>query len=120
MFNVNGYDITLSKGDTGVIRITTTTTYTFAAEDRAVFTLKDGTGAIVKEVVAELTEENGVFTVEFFNGDTDQLAAGSYNWDVRYVIHPYYDESGKIINGDQVITPRQPMGLTLLNVVGEV
>lgn len=118
MFNVNGYDITLSKGDTGAILITTTTTYTFDENDRAVFTLKDGSGAIVKEVIAGLT--NGAFTVEFYNQDTDTLASGNYSWDVRYVIHPYYDDAGRIINGDQVITPRQPMSLTLLNVVGEV
>ena len=118
MFIVNGYDITLSKGDTGAILITTATEYTFDNDDRAVFTLKDGTGAIVKEVIAELT--SGSFTVEFYNQDTDTLASGNYSWDVRYVIHPYYDDSGRIINGDQVITPNQPMGMNLLTVVGEI
>jgi hypothetical protein len=39
---------------------------------------------------------------------------------VRYIIHPYYDDSGNIVDGDQVITPRQPMELQLLQVVGEV
>ena len=51
---------------------------------------------------------------------TDSLAAGTYQWDVRYVIHPYYDDDGNIVNGDQVITPHQPMEMQLLNVVGEV
>ncbi len=122
MFNVNttNYSISMSKGDTGTIQINTVTEYTFAAEDRAVFTVKNSSGEIVKEVISELTENGGTFTVSFLNDDTDHLATGAYSWDVRYVLHPYYDSAGKIVNGDQVITPMLPMTLNLLNVVGEV
>lgn len=122
MFNVNttNYSISMSKGDTGTIQINTVTEYTFAAEDRAVFTVKNSSGEIVKEVISELTENGGTFTVSFLNDDTDHLATGAYSWDIRYVLHPYYDSAGKIVNGDQVITPMLPMTLNLLNVVGEV
>ena len=105
------------------------------------------------------------------NADTDQFAAGGYQWDVRYVINPYYADDppagtwpdyGDLtfpvakgakcmhggtyytaaqaiatseewtpehwnfadfripVDGDQVITPKTPMGATLLNVVGEI
>ena len=70
-----------------------------------------------------LTDEtlgNGAFQVDFHNPDTDALATGVYNWDVRYILGPYYDESGRIINGDQVITPQRPNSMELLAVVGEV
>lgn len=119
MFNVDGYVITLSRGDTGAIKFTADTTYTFESVDRALFSVKNALGEVVKQAAFAL-DENKAFVVSFFNADTDNLAAGSYLWDVRYIIHPYYDDAGNIIDGDQVITPRQPMELQLLQVVGEV
>lgn len=119
MFNVADYTITLSRGDTGAIKIIADTEYTFAAEDRALFSIKNAVGEVVKESAFAL-DENNAFVVTFFNADTDSLAPGTFNWDVRYIIHPYYDAQGRIVDGDQVITPRQPMQLQLLNVVGEV
>lgn len=119
LFDVNGYTITLSRGDTGAIKLTADTTYDFETDDRALFSIKNALGEIVKQQAFEL-DENKSFTVSFFNSDTDNLSAGFYSWDVRYIIHPYYDTSGKIVDGDQVITPRQPMELQLLQVVGEV
>lgn len=119
MFSVTGYSISLSRGDTGAIKLTANTDYTFTSDDRALFSVKNAVGETVKEVVSAL-DENNAFTVTFFNSDTDSLAAGAYTWDVRYIIHPYYDSDGNIVNGDQVITPIQPMSLQLLQVVGEV
>ena len=119
MFGVEGYTITLSRGDTGAIKFTASTDHTFDADDRALFSIKNALGEIVKQQAFEL-DENKSFTVSFYNSDTDNLSAGSYSWDVRYIIHPYYDSAGKIVDGDQVITPRQPMEMQLLQVVGEV
>ena len=118
MFNVDGFSIALSRGDTGAIKITARTTYTFAAADRALFSIKNALGNVVKESAFAL--DNKAFIVTFFNADTDNLPPGVYSWDVRYIINPYYDSAGKIIDGDQVITPKQPMELQLLQVVGEV
>jgi len=119
MFNVNEFTITLSRGDTGALKITASTDYTFAAEDRALFSIKNAIGEIVKQSAFAL-DANKSFIVTFFNADTDDLNPGAYSWDVRYIINPYYDDSGNIIDGDQVITPKQPMELQLLQVVGEV
>ena len=121
MFSINDNNITLSVGDTASFTVTATG-YTFDTDDRALFTVKGPTGAIIFERVYELDSElgNGVFLVEFSNSDTDSLPTGNYSWDVRYVIGPYYNSAGKIIDGDQVITPSLAMNLTLLPVVGEV
>lgn len=119
MFGVNGFTITLSRGDTGAVKFTADTDYTFDSKDRALFSIKNAIGEVVKLVASELDETKS-FTVTFYNSDTDNLAAGSYSWDVRYIINPYYDDDGNIVDGDQVITPRQPMELQLLQVVGEV
>ena len=123
MFSVDGYNIQLSRGDTGGIVISATATlngspFTFGEDDRALFSIKNGQGEVVKEKVASMT--NNAFTVYFLNADTDSLSPGNYSWDVRYIIHPYYDASGRIIDGNQVITPKEPMNMNLLTVVGDV
>ena len=123
MFNVEGYTITLSRGDTGALRITATATldgqpFTFGENDRALFSIKNGQGEIVKEKVAAM--ENNSFVVYFLNADTESLSPSNYQWDVRYVIHPYYDSEGRIIDGDQVITPKTPQTMTILTVVGDI
>ena len=119
MFNVEGYVIALSRGDTGAIKFIADTDYTFTSADRALFSIKNAIGEIVKQAAFELDSDKA-FVVSFYNHDTDNLAAGTYSWDVRYVINPYYDDDGNIIDGDQVITPRQPMEMQLLQVVGEI
>lgn len=123
MYNVEEYTITLSRGDTGALKVNATATlegepYTFDQDDRALFSIKNANGEIIMQKVCEMT--NNAFTVYFLNADTDSLAPGSYSWDVRYVIHPYYDSTGKMVDGDQVITPRNPMSMNLLTVVGDI
>ena len=123
MYSVEGYQINLSRGDTGALKVSAKATlngepFTFGEDDRALFSIKNGQGEVIKEKIAEMT--NNEFTVYFFNSDTDTLAPGSYLWDVRYVINPYYDDNGRIVNGDQIITPKQPMNLQIISVVGDV
>lgn len=129
MFRVSedGSTIELSRGDTGAIRFRvqasfydTGEAYTFGVRDRAIFTIKNGAGEIIKETYHSLTDNE--FVVNFANADTDTIPAGEYTWDVRYVINPYYDESvpPRIVNGDQVITPEAPQRVQLLSVVGDV
>lgn len=124
MFYVDGTTINLSRGDTGSVTIGTDG-YDFDAEDRALFTLKNSLGELIMENQYEL--ENGQFTIQFRNADTDSLPVGMYSWDVRFILNPLYDSerrtlSGqpKIIDGDQVITPDAPMSLNILGTIGEV
>ena len=119
MFSVNTAtgEIKLSRGDTGSV-VFQATGYTFASEDRALFTMKSADGTVVKQAAYEI--EDGAFTVDFLNAETDYLAPGSYSYDVRYVISPYYDGEGKIVDGDQVITPKSPRTVTLLATVGQI
>lgn len=128
MFNVDGMNITLSVGDTGSVKFATSG-YTFTANDAILFTVKDASNGIVFEKVftnktgisnVDPIESDGTFTVYFHNDDTDSRSAGSYTWDVRFVLGAYFNEAGKLTDGDQVITPVEPQVLTLLPVVGNV
>lgn len=96
MFKVEGTKITLSRGDTGALtmkanakRKDTGEPYTFGERDRALFTIKGG-NRIVKQISCPIV--NNRFPVVFMNADTENFAAGGYNWDVRYVINPYYED----------------------------
>lgn len=117
------YTITLPRGDTGSFTVSESSGHVFTEDDRAVFTVRDNGGAAVIERYYALDDVelgNGKFLVSFINADTDELPVGTYTWDVRYVINPYYDAAGRIVSGDRVETPRQPMMLTLLATVGTV
>lgn len=118
MFNVDmtTNTISLSRGDTGAVTISVTG-YIFGENDRALFSIKSG-GQIIKQKVYEIV--NNEFTVTFFNADTEMLSPGDYSWDVRYVINPYYSEDGDIIDGDQILTPNNPMTVSILSVVGDI
>lgn len=126
MFNVEGTNIIISRGDTGALKINATVTrrdtgepYVFGERDRAVFTVKNGSGQVLKERAYQMT--NNAFVVIFMNADTDKFSPGGYSWDVRYVINPYYEEGNPIpVDGDQVITPSTPLNMNMLTVVGDI
>ena len=177
MFEVQGTNIIVSRGDTGALRLRANVTrldtgaaYTFGERDRALFSIKTAQGQLVREKAYPMV--GNVFIVVFTNQDTENLqAGGGYTWDVRYMINPHYDtdppagewtpyeeltfpvvantkcmhngtyylakqaietsedwtqshwfyaDYRKPVDGDQVITPKQPMSMNLLTVVGEV
>ena len=128
MFSVNTENrtIEISRGDTGAVRIHanakykgTNTPYTFGERDRALFTIKDQSGQIVKQRVYQIVQNT--FTVMLFNADTGKMIGGTYNWDVRYMINPHYETGNPIpVDGDQVVTPMLPASVNPLAVVGDI
>lgn len=121
MFDVDGMKVSITVGDTGAVRIRGIG-HRFNAEDRAVFSVKTGNGSVIMQRVFDGLETDGSFVVYFHSQDTIGRAAGSYQWDVRYLIHPYYDgeDENRIIDADQVITPYDPQPLVLMRTVGDV
>jgi len=110
--------ITLHRGDTGKVGITAATEYTFGADDVALFTVKSPDGTIIKSEIHMLDDKR--FEVAFTNGETDYLSPGTYEWDVRYIANPVYDEDGSVVDGDIVATPRDPMAMNVLRTVGQI
>lgn len=103
--------ITMSVGDTGSFQVEAhrddETDWT--EDDRATLTIKNAEGSIVLERDYRLDDDeglgNGVIGIEFQNSDTDTWNPGIYSWEMRYIVNPYYDSNGKIIDGDIVRTP---------------
>lgn len=118
MFYVNDTKITLSRGDTGTVTIGVSG-YTFDSNDRALFSIRNGSGTIVIQRAYEII--NNEVEIEFVNSDTDQLPSGNYEWDIRFIIDPMYDENNQIYDGaGGVITPNTPMKIELLPTVGQI
>ena len=122
MFEVNTQTgaVTMHIGDTGgfIVPAEKSNGEPFETEDRCLFTLSNAAGEIVIERVYSLDEEwpgNGKIFIEFHNSDTDSLPAGTYHYELRYVLNPYYDD-GAIVDGDTVRTAMTDVPLTLLAV----
>lgn len=122
--------IEMNVGDTGAFLIAGTRDdgEDFTEDDRAVFTIKNSNGEIVMMRIYSLDNDddigNGVFLVEFHNNDTDTWDPGSYTYEVRWVVNPYY-EGTKIVNGDFVNTPGidgkgNPIPMTLKAVQADI
>ena len=50
----------------------------------------------------EYEVENGMVTIKFEHEDTKDFPIGVYNWDIKMYVNPRYDESGLLIDGDEV------------------
>lgn len=122
MFVVDGENntIRLSRGDTGEVTIGLSG-YSFDSNDRVLFTVRNASTKHV-EMRRVLEIENGVVTVPFVNSDTDSLEPGMYEWDVRVIIGPKYNgnSNNDLYDGDEVITPEEPMKLQLIGTVGQI
>ena len=102
--------VEMNVGDTGAwfMDATRDDEVPFTSADRAVFTINDSNGETVLTRVYGLADAdlgNGTIHIQLSNDDTDDWSPGSYSYEVRYVVNPYYDSSGNIISGDVVDTP---------------
>lgn len=110
--------ITMHRGDTGTVRFRFPGLDAVSADNiKAVFTMRNKHGAIVKQGIYE---PDGISVpVGFMNNDTGNLDPGSYSYDIRIVGNATYGESGKIDDGDLIYTPPgAPFEIELLDTVG--
>ena len=116
MFEMHGRTIRLSQGDTGVAAFRVEGV-TLTDEDRGVFTLGRGGSRVLQKVILP---EGALVRVPFVNEETDGLAPGLYEWDLRIVLGAKTDEQGGVTDGREVITPWPPSRLEVVKVVGKV
>ena len=116
MITINGYTITIPRGDTGSFKGKVPAElngelYSYTTSDRVVFTARSAQG-IFKQEVCEIVDN--WFTIHFDKDDTYNVPTGSCSWDIGVYIHPYYDSEGNIVNADQITTPIQMQTLNIL------
>ena len=108
--------ITMHRGDTGSMTFTFTG-YDWTQDDfRALFSMKKDSQT-VKEQITRIPS-SGMVTVTFANEDTDYLTPGTYEYDVRIVRNPTFDNDGKLTSGTFVRTPWDPVPVEIKRTVG--
>ena len=121
MFRVNGNQIAITAGDTALMAICPDETgYVPTENDRAIFTVRERPNrrALIEKTIAP--EADGRFVVCFENEDTAKLKPREYVWDVRLAIQANVDESGKVTDAEQIITPCPPGIVFVLAAIGEL
>lgn len=121
MFRVNGNQIAITAGDTALMAICPDETgYVPTENDRAIFTVRERPKrrALIEKTIAP--EADGRFVVCFENEDTAKLKPREYVWDVRLAIQATVDESGKVTDAEQIITPCPPGIVFVLAAIGEL
>ena len=107
MFSINGKDIAISKGDTGIITIT----LTGEVPDNntiALVTVRENVNTCNVVWEKRLQVNNGVIIIDLTSEETD-IPAHTYVWDFRLL----YSDGG-------VYTPFQPAKYQIYEVVGDV
>ena len=122
--------IEMNIGDTGSFQVEAhrSDDEAWTDDDVATFTVRNASGedVIVRDYGLNDQElGNGIIAIEFQNHDTDELPAGSYTWEIRYVVNALYDADGNVVDGDIVRTPGvdgkgNPMNLTLKSVMRDI
>lgn len=120
MFRVNGMQIMMTAGDTGLLAVIPDEEgYVPTAEDRAVFTVREKPGrhAVMEKTI--VPEADGRVKIEFASADTAQLRPGSYVWDIRFALEAAVDVQGKVTACREVITPCAPGRMDIVDALKE-
>ena len=92
-------NITIPQGDTGLVSVALNGVV-LAVGDMCIFAVKDGTTELLRKLIAPT---DGVCVISLANADTENIAVGSYRWDLRVVLSPVYNtDNTDIVNGTEV------------------
>lgn len=121
MFTVFDKKISISRGDTGLLKITVTGVE-LTENDRAEFLIATpsckGEAHILLRAVLKPSEDLTSFEMPFLNTDTIKWEPGSYVWQFRVFTNAVLDDDGMLIGGDETYTPYLPKPFEVLKVVG--
>lgn len=119
MFRVNGTQITMTAGDTGMLAIVPREgSYVPTADDRAIFTVRERPGrrALTEKIIAP--QADGTVIVPLGSAETAKLRAREYAWDVRYALGVTTDAEGNMTDWQEMVTPMEIGLLTILPAIG--
>lgn len=117
MTTINGYSVSIPQGDSGGFTVVTSG-YSFGADDRALFTLKDGNKKTIRREVMTITD--GAVAIEFAPAETRKMPVGDYTWELRFITDATFDGNNVLTGGTDIDTPRTEMRLSITRVQGEI
>ena len=110
--NTDTMAVTMHKGDTGAywVDLELEDDEEFVEGDVAIYEVWSGTTLIQHrefelqpETPTEICPGDGSFLISFRNSDTDTLATGTYQTEIRVSLNPVRS-GGKVVDGDTVRT----------------
>lgn len=113
--NTENMAVTMHKGDTGAYWVDLTlddddSGEAFETGDVAIYEIWQGSNLISHrefelqpETPTDICPGNGSFLITFRNSDTDTLATGTYNTEIRVSLNPVRSD-GSVVDGDTVRT----------------
>ena len=116
MFRVNGMQIMMTAGDTGLLAIVPKEGgYTPTADDRASLTVRKRPGKrpLIEKVL--VPESDGTVFAVFTSEDTEKLGGKEYCWEIRYALEAQTDGAGKVVGWREMITPMIEGNLLVLH-----
>lgn len=119
-------NIRMTAGDTATIVFYTDTDYAFSENDRAIFAVREYVGEAARsrgelKIQKVMTPDStGMVLMHLVNEDTEDMAPGRYDWDLRYVINPQYKDGEIIMDCDNVLTPMWPAQFWIVKNIAEV
>lgn len=109
MFTVDGFNLTITRGDTATLELTFEGDAP-AAADSVIAQVKKSPQRLSCEIEKTLLrQEDGTYLMEFASADTAELPFGTYSWDLRIL---YAD--------GQVTTPFAPAQFRIVEVVTDL
>lgn len=89
----------IPRGDTGSFAIPSLIDSVPGAELIAVFSIFNERERIWTK---EYEVKDGMVRIEFAHEETENFPLGLYKWDIKIYVNPRHDESGLLIDGDEV------------------
>ena len=118
MFKAGGNLIQISAGDTGIIRFDVEGVE-LTGHDRAVFTVKAKSGQVMIRKIIKPDKADCIM-LPFINSDTEKMAPGVYEWDIRIVLKAKLGANGDVVDGEVISTPFAPGQFNVIRVVGSI
>ena len=112
-----GMQIRIPQGDTGSVKFTYDKGEV-SAEDRALFTVANQSGAPILRKVLSSNDTDLAFHLPFAYDETSGMKPGSYDWSLRVVRGGTFDANGKITAVKGSHTAILKGKLTILPVAG--
>ena len=89
----------IPRGDTGSFSVPALIDEVPGANMIAVFSIFNDQRRLFQK---EFAVSGGMVEISFAHEDTEDLPLGKYNWDIKIYVNPVYDETGLLIDGDEV------------------
>lgn len=117
MIDLQGKNIYLPRGDTGMLKFSSHGDYVLTNKDVVLFTVTCRGKPVIE---LYMTPYDSSVIIEFTSDMTKDLPIDLYYYDIRIILDAEFDEEDNLIQGIQIDTPYKDCEFNLLSTEGEL